>query len=96
MNMKKEKKTIQEIVQKKYPEFTPGVDGLSVSELETKLSTYAKEQEKVQAAKESDEELEEARSKVTSLAGPYKDANAAIRLKMKYIISLIGDKGGDV
>lgn len=93
--MAREKKSVVEIVQKQYPEFTPTVDGLSVSELETKLSTYAKEAEKVKTAKEEDEELTQTKALASELAGPYNDATKAIKLKMSYIIALIKDKGGD-
>lgn len=93
--MSRPKKSLTETVQKNYPEFTATVDRLSVSELETRLSTYAKESEKVSDAQEQDEELENAKNLVAELSGPYKDAKKAIRLKMRYIIKLIKDKGGD-
>lgn len=93
--MPREKKSVVETVQEKYPEFTPTVDGLSVADLEGKLSSYAKEAEKVKVAKEEDEELNQTRALAAELAGPYNDATKAIKLKMSYIIALIKDKGGD-
>lgn len=93
--MARPKKSVVETVQEKYPEFTPTVDGLSLADLENKLSTYAKEAEKVLEAMEDDEELEQAKASVTELRGPYTDAKKAIRLKMRYIIALIKDKGGE-
>jgi len=92
--MAKQKKNIQEVVQKEYPEFTASVDGLSVDDLNQRLATYAKEDEAVDDAKEADEGLEEAKSRVTELSGPYRDAKKAIKLKMKYLVNLVKEKGG--
>ena len=89
------KKTVQEQVQKDYPEFVSTVDGLSVQDLEGKLSSYAKEADKVRVAREEDEELTRTKALATELSGPYKDALKAIALKTKYIIELIKEKGGD-
>jgi hypothetical protein len=93
--MSKPKKNVKDVVQKEYPEFAATVDGLSVADLEKKLSTYAKEQEKVIEAQERDVGLEDAKAKVSELSGPYNDAKKAIRIKMRYLIAIIRDKGGD-
>lgn len=93
--MARQSKSVQEQVQKNYPEFTATVDGLSVQDLEGKLSTYAKEADKVDEAKKADEELTRTKALVAELSGPYSDTKKAIGLKMKYIISLIKEKGGD-
>lgn len=92
--MAKNKKDIRVVVQKQFPEFPEVVDGLSVDELEKRLSQYAKEQETVEDAKDADEALQQAKDQVGEYSAPYKDAKKAIRLKMKYLIALIGDKGG--
>lgn len=88
------KKDIRVIVQKKFPEFTEVVDALSVDDLEKRLSQYAKEQEAVEDAKEADEALAQAKLQVSEYSQPYSDAKKAIRFKTKYLIALIGDKGG--
>lgn len=92
--MAKNKKDIRVTVQKLFPEFPEVVDSLSVDDLEKRLSQYAKEAENVQDAKEADEALEEAKNQVSEYSAPYSDAKKAIRLKMRYLIALIGDKGG--
>lgn len=94
--MARPKKNIQEKVQKEYPDFVTTVDGLSVADLESKLANYAKEQQKVDEAQENDEDLERAKAEVSELAGPYRDARKALKLKMRYIVELIKDKGGNV
>lgn len=81
-------------VQKEMPEFTAVVDGLSVDELEKRLSQYAKEAEAIDDAKQGDEALQAAKEQVKEYSAPYNEGKKAIKLKMKYIIGLIGDKGG--
>lgn len=94
--MARPKEDIKTKVQKEFPDFTEVVDGLSIEQLEKRLSSYAKEGEAVETARENDEALQDAKDLVAELSGPYKDAKKAIRLKTKYIISLIEEKGGEV
>lgn len=87
-------KSIQEKVQGEYPEFVETVIGLTVEQLEKRLSDYAKNRNEVQEAKKADLELEAARQVASEMGAPYADALKAIELKSKYIISLIKEKGG--
>lgn len=89
-------KTIQEKVQSEFPEFVETVVGLTVDELNKRLSDYAKNRHEVQESKKVDADLEEAKAQVSEMSAPYNDALKAIELKSKYIISLIGEKGGAV
>jgi hypothetical protein len=82
-------------VQKQYPDFVDMVDSMTVDQLEDRLNIYAKEQEKVKKAKEADMDLKNAKELASELGAPYADAKKAIDLKTSYIISLIGEKGGD-
>ncbi len=66
---------------------------LSPGDLIGRLAHYAKEAEAVEDAKEADEELEQAKESAAQLAAPYRDAKKAIRLKSRYIISLLKEKG---
>jgi hypothetical protein len=93
--MPKPKKSIQERVQKELPEFVEVVAGLSVAELEQRLATEAKNAERIEEQKENDEGLEEAKAQVAELSAPYRDAKKVVRLKSRYLISLIKEKGGD-
>lgn len=92
--MARPKVDIREKVQKEFPEFTDTVNSLSVSELNERIATYAKESEAVEKAKEEDEALEDAKGVVQELSAPYKDAKKAIRMKIRYMIALIQDQGG--
>ena len=93
--MARPKKSTKEKVQKEYPEFASEVDSLQLADLEKKISTYAKEEEKVAQAREEDSELNALSEQKAELEGPYRDAKKAIRLKIKYLIELVKDKGGD-
>lgn len=88
------KKSIQEQVQHDNPEFTSEVAGLSVEELDARLAQLAKDIEAFFQAKEADEALEEARLAASELAAPYRDGAKALRLKSRYLVALIKEKGG--
>lgn len=93
--MARQKKTIQEVVQTEFPEFFSEVAGLSTDQLNNRLATLAKNLEESETAKEEDEELEEAKATATELGAPYRDAKKALRVKSKFIIGLLKEKGAD-
>lgn len=93
--MGRPKLNVMQKVQKEMPEFTAETAGLSVDQLNARLAQLAKDGEGVEEAKESDEALEDAKDTVSACSGPYRDAKKAIRLKQRYIIGLIKEKGGD-
>ena len=72
------------------------LNSLSLAELEVKVNEYAKGNEANEDAKEADEDLEEAQEKAKELGAPYKDLKKALKLKSKYTILLIKEKGGKV
>lgn len=92
--MAKPKLSLKEKVQKEMPEFADEVGALSVQDLNNRLANLAKANEENEQKKEDDEELETARETASELAAPYKDATKALRLKSRYIIATIKDKGG--
>lgn len=92
--MARQKKSLQEKVQEEMPEFTGEVAGLSVDQLNARLAEQAKAAEWNESKKEEDEELEEAQERVGELVAPYRDAKKAIRLRSRYLIALIKEKGG--
>ncbi len=93
--MARAKKTVVETVQKEYPDFANEADSLTLDALERRISTYAKEAEKINQSKEDDLALQEALEKKAELEGPYKDSKKAISLKIRYLIQRVKDKGGD-
>lgn len=94
--MARQKKSFKEVVEKEYPEFVNDVVGLNLSDLESRISTYAKESEKVSEEKANNPTILDAKAELSLLLGPYKDTQKALRLKMKYLISLVKEKGGQV
>lgn len=81
-------------IEKELPEFVNEVGGLSVDELNSRLAQLAKDYEAIEAAKEADEALEDARAAASELAAPYRDGKKAVRMKSGYIVALIKEKGG--
>ena len=90
-------KNTKKTVQKEYPDFADAIAGLSVAELESRLLGLAKENEKLADIKEEKigQRLRDLGDQKKELEGPYKDTSKAIRLKSRYIMMLIGEKGGD-
>jgi hypothetical protein len=76
------------------PRFRHEAVKLSVADLETKVNEYAKANEANDELQENDEELAGARAHATELARPYKEDRTAYKLKSKYAILLIKEKGG--
>ena len=91
--MAKQKKGVKQTVEELYPDFTSEVGALSLDSLEKRLSNYAKRAEEIEEAKESDEELEKTKELLSELAAPYRDGKKEVRLKSRYIISLIKERG---
>lgn len=94
------KKSLQQQVREKYPEFPEAVDGLSVDSLKAKILEYNKENENVNAHLEKlnqpGEALYEAKAAVSEITGPINDTKKAIKMKISYLVQLIEEKGGSV
>ena len=93
--MNKPRISVKNKVEKDFPEFAGEVAGLSIEELNARITHCAKASEAVQGAKEADEELENTKELVKQLLAPYREALAANRLKTRYLIALIKEKGGE-
>ena len=91
---KKEPLTLAGKVQKEMPEFASEVLKLDTQGLKNRIATYAEELEKSEECMESDDELKSAKLEAKELAAPYGDVRKAVRLKTRYLLSLIKEKGG--
>lgn len=91
--MGRTKKTNTEVVQAEFPEFAAEADAMSSDKLTVRLAYLAKELEESETHKENNETLEQAKGDVAELSAPYKDLRKAVRLKSKYIIALLKEKG---
>jgi hypothetical protein len=91
---------LTEKVQKKYPEFTEVVDGMSVENLKKSILQYNKHNEEindqVNLLNEPGNALYLAKAAVSEITGPINDSRTAIKLKISYMVQLIEEKGGSV
>ena len=78
-----------------HPEFVAEVNALSVAELDARLAGLSKANEENADARDNDEDLQEARESARQCAAPYNDLKKVIKLKSRYIIKLIKEKGGE-
>lgn len=75
-------------------EFMESVMGLSNKDLEARISQMQKALDESEEHREANEALKNAKDEVKLLSGPYNDVKKAVKLKTKYIITLLKEKGG--
>lgn len=85
VNMKK--------IETELPEFTAEVRSLLSGDLEQRLLELTKASMEVDDSKEDDQELQETKDKLKELNAPYSEAKKTIKMKTKYILTLLKDKG---
>jgi hypothetical protein len=71
------------------------VSGLSVEDLKLRIAKVAKDQEELETAQENDEDLQSLKDQVSDASAPYKDGKKANRLRIKFLLQAISDKGGE-
>ena len=87
-------KSLAEKVQEQYPDFAEEVEkSLTPEQMDARISSLQKQLEESEDHKDSNEQLKDARALVAELAGPYNDVKKAVRLKTKYLIELLKEKG---
>jgi len=91
MNLKQKAK-----LEKEMPEFVDAVVGMSVDQMKTRILNYVGERENVLESKSNNQKLQEVIELKKEIEGPYRDTLKAIDLKIKYLHSLIGEKGGSL
>jgi hypothetical protein len=89
------KKSLREIVEEQHRDWVSTVQGLSVEELDKMILRYAKYREEIKEAREKDEELNRAKEIVKELSAPYRENLKINEQKTKYLIMLLGEKGGN-
>lgn len=75
-------------------EFKEEVDRLSVAQLEARITNMQKALEDSEDHKEQNVALQQAKDEVKMISGPYNDVKKAVKVKTKYVIALIREKGG--
>ncbi len=92
--MSRTKKSVVQKVQEEMPEFAAEVNTLSIDQINARLAQCAKDSEAIQKAKEEDEDLKAARDEANSMAAGYTDSQKIVRLRAKYLIHVLGERGG--
>jgi hypothetical protein len=75
------------------PNWRDSLNGANIDALKTKLAEVAKNEFANQAAKSADEDLNNAKAQVTVAASGYVEITKKNKLKARYVISQLADKG---
>lgn len=89
------RKTVREQVEEQFGDWAGTVQGLSVAELDSMILRYAKYREEIKDFREKDEQLQKAKEMVKELSAPHRDNLKGNEMKTKYLITLLGEKGGN-
>lgn len=71
------------------------IAAMSAEEINGEIAKVAKDQEALDAAKDADDDLASLKEQVKVAMEPYNDGRKANRLKIRYAIQVLGDKGGE-
>lgn len=89
----KNKDKMMKKVEKDYPEFVEIINTLSGTDLEKRILEYAKEQERIDEELDSNEIIKAIKDNLKETRSPFVDAKKAVKLKMKYLMALLDDRG---
>jgi uncharacterized membrane protein YukC len=81
-------------LEKELPEFVSEVQSMSLEQMDTRLAREAKYMEEICDAMEDNEAIKEAADNLKELKGPYLDGKKMVKMKMKYLVNTIKEKGG--
>jgi hypothetical protein len=87
------KMNVMEKVKTEFPEFAEETASLSTEDINARLAQFAKDWEAIEDSLAADQELEAAKENVASLAGPYRDAKKTLKLKSRYLVSMLKERG---
>lgn len=90
----KHKKDIQAIMAEENPELVDECASLSVEQLDARLAQCAKDSQAAEEIKEADMKYQAAKDEAKELGAPHRDAKKAIKLRSRYLIALIKERGG--
>lgn len=75
-------------------EFESAVLGLSVEQLKARIAQMQKDLDESEEHKLANNALADLKSQVSTIEGPYNDVKKAVKIKTKFLIELIKEKGG--
>jgi hypothetical protein len=76
-----------------FPEFASEVQSLETDALKARIVSLQQALEESDEAKEADEGLKEAKAAYDLAVGPYRDIRKAVRMKTKFLIDMLKDRG---
>ena len=88
-------KSFEEKVDAKFPGFVSEVIGLSADQLKTRLGEIAKALQENEDKRDADEELGDAKALAKELGEAYSGPKKDFKMKTKYLVKLIQEKGGE-
>lgn len=90
----KHKKDIQAIMAEENPELVDECASLSVEQLDARLAQCAKDSQAADELKEADMTYQSMKEALQEMGAPHRDAKKAIKLRSRYLIALIKERGG--
>jgi hypothetical protein len=74
-------------------DFKDTISGSTVDEINARIAEVAKSEEENQKAKKDDQDLAEKKAQATEAGAQYKEASKMNRLRIRYAMRVLGDKG---
>lgn len=90
----KKKLSFEEKMAQEQPQFVGEVVGLSVDQLRGRLGDICKASSENDENQKNDEELTQAKAHAKELAQTYAEPRKELKKKIKFLVSLIREKGG--
>lgn len=94
-HMKNKDKVLKK-VEKDYPEFVEVINTLSGTDLEKRILDYAREQERIDEELDNNEVIKAIKENLKETRSPFVDAKKAVKLKMRYLMAMLEDRGHPV
>jgi len=92
----KNKDKVMKKVEKDYPEFVDAVNSLAGNDLEKRILEYAKQQEQIDEELSNNEIIKTIKDNLKETRSPFVDAKKAVKLKMRYLMALLEERGQSV
>ena len=89
-------KTVKDIFEDLDSDWKDAVATMSVDDINSRIAEVAKAEELNQRAKEDDLDLARLKEEVATAGAQYKEATKANKLKIKFAMRVLGDRGVDV
>lgn len=89
------KKSLKEKIESDFQDWADMVKAMSISELDSTILRFAKYREEIEESFKNNPKLKEVRDLKSDLEAPFKENLKHNKMKTKYLIMLLNEKGGD-